>query len=257
MRFLKVLDAGRARTFLVSIALFVLIWQVISIYFNNALLPQPLQVLTIFVELVFGGAIFDHLTASLGRVIIGFLAGLFLASILAYTISIFPKLNEYFSPIIGLLRPIPPIAWIPLAILWFGIGNSSSYFIILIAAFFPIFTSLYFGIKSIPTAFKRVSQNYGLSRLQNLTHITIPFTTPHLLTGCKISLGLSWMVVIAAEMIAANSGLGYYIEINRTLLKLDYVVSIMVVIGIVGYLMQHLVLQAEKILVYWRVEANV
>lgn len=247
----------RVKTFFISIILFLLLWEIISLLLHSAFLPQPIHVFNIALNVFADKEIYSHILASLERTIIGFLLAVVIASSIAYFIGLNEKVRKYVHPVLELLRPIPPLAWIPLAILWFGIGNGSSYFIIFIAAFFPILTNVYFGVKSIPTNYKRIRHNYFLNKIQNFVHIVFPFTTPYLLEGCKTSIGLSWMAVVAAEMIASNSGLGYFIESSRVLLKTEQVIIGMIIIGIMGYLMHQFIVFLEKKLTSWRYEQNV
>jgi len=238
---------------MVSLFFFFLIWEIISLLTNNTFfLPPPWEIMNSIWYLFSSGIIIPHIIASLEKTLIGFFIALVIGSFLGYVIGLSKFLREYFNPIIELMRPVPPIAWIPLAIVWFGIGYASSAFIIFIAAFFPIFTNVYFGVTSIPRVYNRIGKNYNLTPLQKFTNIIFPFTLPYLLTGCKTSIGFSWMVVIAAEMIAGNYGLGYFIEANRVLLKTEYVIATMVIIGVIGYLMNRLVALLESRVTAWR-----
>jgi len=134
---------------------------------------------------------------------------------------------------------------------WFGLSDFSSAFIIFIAAFFPIFTSLYFGIKSIPRIYHRISKNYKLNVSQKLSHIVVPFSLPYLFNGSKTGIGIAWMALIGAEIISASKGLGYYIEISRLLLKIDEVIAVMIIIGVIGFLLVSVFSLIENQLVYW------
>ncbi len=229
----------------IAIFCFLIIWEIISIWLNNIFFPTPIKVFLALFELFKSGIIFYHILASLKRTLIGFSFALVIASLLGYIVGSSKLLKTYFTPILELLRPIPPIAWIPLAILWFGIGDASSSFIIFIAAFFPIFTNVYFGVTSIPNFYYRISKNYNLGKFKEFTNITFPYTLPYLITGSKTSLGFGWMAVIAAEMIAGNYGLGYFLEVNRSLLKTEYVISTMIIIGVIGFLLNKILNYAE------------
>jgi ABC-type nitrate/sulfonate/bicarbonate transport system permease component len=241
---------------LISFFIFLFLWQLVSLFTNNTFLPGPIKVLQVFFNLIVIGEIFLHIGLSLKRVILGFLIGIVLGFILAILFG-FGKIGDYFLPIIELLRPIPPIAWIPLAILWLGIGDSSAVFIVFIAAFFPTFTNTFFGVRSIPKIYTRLSHNYNLSKYQYFKHIILPYVLPYFITGTKISLGLSWMVVIAAEMISANFGLGYLIELNRSMLNTEVVIAVMLFIGLIGFGLNKLLILIEKRLTNWRDVQNV
>jgi NitT/TauT family transport system permease protein/sulfonate transport system permease protein len=186
---------------------------------------------------------------------VGFLLGLAAGIFFGFLLGLNHFARKTINPIIEVLRPIPPIAWIPLAILWFGIGNFSAFFIIFIAAFFPIFTNVFFGVKSLPTIYSQVRKNYGLSTMQYFRHIVWPFSTPFLIAGAKTSIGFSWMAVIAAEMISANEGLGYFIEINRVLLRPERVIAAMLIIGLIGYCLHQAIVAIEKRKLKWRAVA--
>lgn len=236
---------------LIGFGAFIVLWQILSLIMSNIFLPSPFKVAEALVVL-FSGTIYLHILTSLKRTLIGFVFALIIAASLAYIVGTSKKLKDYFNPVIELLRPIPPIAWIPLAILWFGVGDASSSFIIFIAAFFPIFTNVYFGVVSLPKVYHRVSHNYHINGINKFVHVIFPYSLPYLITGCKTSIGFSWMAVIAAEMIAANYGLGYFIEINRVLIKPDYVIATMIIIGVIGFLMHYILLNIEKNFTSWR-----
>jgi len=223
---------------------------------NTFLFPSPIEVIFQLAELFAGGEIIGHIVSSVYRVLIGLFFGIILGALCGYALGLNSVLNGLINPIVQLLRPIPPIAWIPIAILWFGIGNESSFFIIFIASFFPVFTNVFFGVTSLPTIFAKVSKSLNLPKWQNFVHVVFPFSMPYFLTGVKTAVGFSWMVIIAAEMIASQSGLGYFIEYNRLLLEPDKIMAAMAVIGVLGFIFNYLVVLLEKKLLYWRSVSN-
>jgi NitT/TauT family transport system permease protein len=158
------------------------------------------------------------------------------------------------NPLIQILRPISPIAWIPLAILWFGVGNVSPIFLIFLASVFPIIVETAAGVHSIERQYIRAAQNFGVSGLALFRQVVIPASLPHIITGMRISLGVAWLVVVAAEMIALRSGLGYLIIDSRNAgNRYDLVVAGMVIIGLTGLLLDILMRQLEKLKgVRWR-----
>ncbi len=245
---------NRTLKFLIAILFFLLIWQLVAVLINNIFFPTPPKVISGLYLLFQNGMIYIHIWASLKRTIIGFIFALIIGSFLGYLVGMSSFLRNYVTPVIELLRPIPPIAWTPLAILWLGIGDASSSFIIFVAAFFPIFTNVCFGVTSLPLVYHRVSKNYNLNPFQKFTNIIFPFSFPYLITGCKTSLGFGWMAVIAAEMIAGNYGLGYFIEVNRVLLKTELVIATMIIIAVIGYLMNQLVTLLESKVTSWRIK---
>jgi ABC-type nitrate/sulfonate/bicarbonate transport system permease component len=241
---------------LTSAVLFVLLWSILSFLFNSYIFPNPFEVAKTLFLLLFSGEIFPHIFATLNRAIIGFSLGLIFGSFFGYALAMNNHANLIFRPIVEFLRPIPPIAWIPLAILWFGIGDASAFFIIFIASFFPIFTNVYFGVTSLPIVCERVGANYSLSLIQRFFHIVFPFSVPYLLTGCKTAIGWAWMCVIASEIIASSQGLGYFIEISRFSLQPDRVISAMLIIGAIGLILQQIIQLIENKLTFWRSVAN-
>lgn len=230
--------------------LLIAIYQAINILFPNNYFPSVFQIFEAFLKNLSGRELYLHIATSLLRIIVGFLIasilGIFLGLILAYEQRL-KDLRLY----IELLRPIPPIAWIPIAIIIFGLGNASAYFIVFLGAFFPIFTNTYFGALSIPTIYKNVASSFEISKVRYFTKILLFFTLPYIFIGLKIGIGMAWMSVIAAELIAAQSGLGYYIQLNRLLLQTDNIIIGMMLIGIIGNLLQKLIEFAEKKIINW------
>lgn len=224
---------------LLGIVLFVFVWQIVYFVFNiqNYLIPQPVEIAKAFWVNFSDKEIFLHIFSSLQRVIVGFLAGSFLGVSLAIVLGYHKKFGDYITPIIEILRPIPPIAWIPIAILIFGLGNESAYFIVFLGSFFPIFTNSYFGVISLPAIYKNVADTFEIKRHIFIKDILFYFSLPYIFTGLKIGMGMAWMSVIAAELIGAQSGLGYFIQLNRLLLRTDNVLVGMILIGLIGFLL--------------------
>jgi ABC-type nitrate/sulfonate/bicarbonate transport system permease component len=158
--------------------------------------------------------------------------------------------------VIEFLRPIPPIAWIPLAIFWFGIGNLSAGFIVFLGAFFPVFVNSHVGIRSVERVHIEAALTLGASRKLLITDVLIPAAIPHLLAGIRIGLGFGWMAVVAAELIAANSGLGYDIGLNRNLLRTDRILAGMATIGFIGYGMNLGMERLGRLLLPWQANAK-
>jgi len=236
-----------------GIALFVSLWWAVALVLGNAvLLPSPGAVLTGLVQLVEDGSIWTDIGASLKRVIGGFLIATALAVPLALVMAFSKPVGYLVAPILNFLRPIPPIAWIPIAILWFGIGDPPSYFITALAAFFPIFINSYAGGISVKPEHINAARSLGATRRALVTRIYLPSAMPLIATGLRIGLGQSWMAVVTAELIAAQSGLGYMIQANRLALETGLVLVGMSVIGVLGALMTAIVQHVEKhILVPW------
>jgi ABC-type nitrate/sulfonate/bicarbonate transport system permease component len=155
--------------------------------------------------------------------------------------------------LLNILRPIPPLAWIPLAILWFGLGENSVVFITLISAFFAILLNTIAGVRGVDKSLVRAALSLGASRRVLILRVILPATLPSLFTGFRIALGVSWMSIVAAELIASSSGLGFMISYYRELLRSDLILVGMLSIGVIGFLMDRGLLWLEQRLLPWRV----
>jgi NitT/TauT family transport system permease protein len=158
------------------------------------------------------------------------------------------------NPLFQILRPISPIAWIPIAILWFGVGNASPVFLIFISSVFPMVVQAIVGVHTIERRYLRAAENFGVSRRALFTQVVIPAVLPQILVGMRIGLGVAWLVVVAAEMIALRSGLGFMIMDSRNAgNRYDLVVAGMIIIGLIGLMLDGLMrlLEGHR-LVRWR-----
>ena len=179
------------------------------------------------------------------------LTGLVLAFLAAVPLGVLAAsragVRAYLNPVLELLRPVPPIAWIPLAILWFGIkGNGASAFITFIAAFFPLFLHTFSGVRHIEQIHLNAARALGAGRRMLLLDVALPSALPYIVTGLRVSLGFAWMSVIAAELVSSSSGLGYMIEMNRSMLNIPAVICGMITIGAAGYLMNEAIVRVER-----------
>mgnify|MGYP001605322452 CR=1 FL=1 len=195
---------------------------------------------------------FLDLFASVKRVLAGFLAASVFGLVLGTLSGYGRRLSDAIMPLCEFLRPIPPIAWIPIAILWFGLGDKPAYFIVFIGAFFPIFINCYWGIRESRLTHLNVARDFGASRLIVFTDVLLPGSLPRILHGLRIGLGLGWTSVISAELVGAQSGLGYMIQLNRVMLRTENIIAGMVTIGLAGLVMNYFMLRLEKRLLAWR-----
>ena len=236
-----------------GIGLFVLVWTLIARRLGNpVLLPTPAAVLEGFYQLLADGYLVQDVLASLKRVFTGFLIAAAIGVPLAMLLAYFLPLRRLVLPLVTLLRPIPPITWIPIAILWFGIGDKPSFFITAIAAFFPIFLNSFFGGTSVEEQHMNAARSLGAKKASLLIRILFPSALPMIWTGLKIGLGQSWMAVVTAELIAAQSGLGYMIKTSRLNLETSYVLVGMVTIGVLGSLMGLALSGVERYVLPWK-----
>lgn len=221
-----------------GIATFLVLWTLASQRLNSAvLLPPPIEVFKAYGELISDGSLAGDIRASIVRVFAGFLIAAGSAIPLALLLAYSRILRGLIMPLIALIRPIPPIAWIPLAILWMGLGDPPSYFITAIAAFFPIFLNSFVGGSTLQDEHINAARSLGARPVAILTTIMLPSALPMIVTGLRIGLGQAWMAVVTAELIAAQSGLGYMIQISRLSLETSRVLVGMTVIGLLGALM--------------------
>jgi NitT/TauT family transport system permease protein len=213
-------------------------------------LPTPFEVLMGIVELAQKGLLLKYTISSLFRVTWAFLAAVLIGVPLGLVMGWFLRVYQALNPLVQLLRPISPIAWIPLAIMWFGITETAPVFLIFIASLFSITVSATAAVKNIQTVYLRAAENFGLSRLEMFRRVILPATLPQILTGLRISLGIAWLVVVAAEMIVINpkaGGLGFLIiDAGNQGARYDLVVAGMLLIGIIGLVLDILVRQLEK-----------
>jgi len=230
------------------------VWWIAVIQTESMIFPTPLQVVTGTMELVDDGSLWDHIGASLFRVACGF----GLAAVVAIPVGLWMGRVEgawiTLNPVIQILRPISPIAWIPIAILWFGVGNLSPVFLIFIAAVFPMIVQTAAGVHTIEKRYLRAAENFGVSRIVLFRQVIIPAVLPEIIVGMRIALGVAWLVVVAAEMIALRSGLGYLIMDSRNAgNRYDLVVAGMIIIGIIGLILDVVMRKLEGLKsVRWR-----
>lgn len=216
----------------------VVLWWVVVVQTESVIFPTPLQVVTGTMELVDDGTLWEHIGASLFRVGTGFLIAALLAIPLGLWMGRVDGAFRTLNPVFQILRPISPIAWIPLAILWFGVGNVSPIFLIFLASVFPMIVQTAAGVHTIEKRYLRAADNFGVSRYTLFRQVIIPAVLPEIIVGMRIGLGVAWLVVVAAEMIALRSGLGYLIMDSRNAgNRYDLVIAGMVIIGLIGLLL--------------------
>lgn len=239
--------------YLVGIPIVLIAWE-LAVHFgwiNGNFFPAPSAVVRALIDLAEAGLLWRDVQASVVRVTVGFLIAALVAIALGMALGRSPRVAAYVMPLVDLIRPISVIAWIPLAILWFGLGDRSAWFIIFLGAFFPIFTNTLLGAQSVAKIHVQVSQCFGAGRLLFIRKVLFPSALPYIVAGLRVGLGVGWMCVIAAELIAATSGLGYMIQMARTTIETEKVIAGMVVIGVIGFVMNAIMLWLERRLVSW------
>lgn len=224
----------------------IVVWWIVVVQTQSVIFPTPGQVVTGTLELVEDGTLWGHISSSLLRVASGFLLAVIVAVPLGLWMGRVNGAYTTLNPVFQILRPISPIAWIPLAILWFGVGNASPVFLIFIASVFPLIVQTAAGVHTIEQRYLNAAENFGVPRYKLFRQVIIPAVLPDLIVGMRISLGVAWLVVVAAEMIALRSGLGYLIMDSRNAgNRYDLVIAAMIIIGIIGLLLDGLMRLAE------------
>ena len=227
--------------------LFLAAWHGAVRWSGSDIFPTPMEVLRGLGELTRQGLLLKYIVASLFRVTWGFGLAVLVGVPLGLVLGWFRLAYAAFNPFIQILRPISPIAWIPVAILWFGVKDTAPIFLIFLASVFPIAVSAMAAVQNMQQVYLRAAQNFGLSGIPLFRRVILPAALPQIITGLRIALGVAWLVVVAAEMIAVNSGLGYLIIDARNAGKrYDLVVAGMVMIGLIGLVLDVLMRQLEK-----------
>jgi NitT/TauT family transport system permease protein len=221
---------------------------------NASVFPGPYQVSISMWELIKSGVLLQHTVASLFRVTVGFYLAILFGIPLGILIGRLWIIKKLLNPVIQFLRPISPLAWIPLAMLWFGIGDKPAIFLIFLSSFFPLTVSTAAAVSQINPVFFCVAANFNLNKYELVRKIILPAIMPSVITALRISAGIAWLVVVAAEMIAVKSGLGYLILDSRNALRMDYVMDAMIVIGVIGLFLDYLMKRLGRIeSVFWGV----
>lgn len=228
----------------VSFIMFIIAWELICRFevIGPYQLVPPTEVIALFFEKFVepspdGALLQEHALASLGLALAGFSLAVFIGVPLGLLMGWYPRVDMLVRPIFDAIRPIPPIAWIPIAILWLGIGMFAKAFIIFLAAFVPCVINSYTGIRLTNPVLIRVSEIYGASNFETFYKIGVPSAIPMVFTGMKLSLNAAWTTLVAAELVAASVGLGYMIQLGRRLARPDVIIVGMLTIGFLGALM--------------------
>lgn len=245
---------GKVLPPLAVLAVVIAVWWAVVVKTESAIFPTPWAVVTGALELAEDGTLWEHISASLYRVGMGFGLAVLVGIPLGLWMGWVGGAYRTFNPIFQMLRPISPIAWIPLAILWFGVGDVSPIFLIFISSVFPLIVQTTSGVHTIDRRYLRAAANFGVSRTVLFRQVVIPAVLPEIIVGMRIGIGVAWLVVVAAEMIALRSGLGYLIMDSRNAgNRYDLVIAAMIIIGTIGLLLDGITRLLERLkTVKWR-----
>ena len=229
-------------------ALLLTLWYASVRWSGTKVFPSPYDVEKGMAELLRHHVLWGDIVDSLRRVAVGFGAAAVLGIPLGLTLGWYPALNQVINPVMQILRPISPIAWIPVSIIFFGIGDRAAIFLIFLGAFFPIVVACINGVSNVPSVYRRAGRNFGLTPAQLLSKVLFPAALPQILVGLRIALGIAWLVVVAAEMIAVDSGLGFLVIDSRNSGKrYDLVVAAILLIGLIGLVLDAGFRRLEKL----------
>jgi NitT/TauT family transport system permease protein len=250
----RMTSLGRVLPSVFVISVLIVAWWAVVVLTGSVVFPTPWQVVTGTIELVRDGTLWRHIGASLFRVGTGFGLAVLVAVPLGLWMGWVKGAYVTLNPLFQMLRPILPIAWIPIAILWFGVGNVSPIFLIFLSSVFPMIVQTTVGVHTIEKRYLRAAANFGVSRRTLFRQVVLPAVLPQVIVGMRIGLGVAWLVVVAAEMIALRSGLGYLIIDSRNAgNRYDLVIAGMIIIGLIGLLLDKAMRRLEGLdMVRWR-----
>lgn len=236
---------------------FVVTWQLVSVYGQrinpqlDVMMPPPTAVVSAAADLMQRGVLIVHIVDSLKRVLLAVGTAALLGVPLGLAMGWSARFRAAVDPLLEFIRPIPPLAWIPLSILWFGIGDMQIVYIIFLAAFFPVVLNSMAGARDVDMYLVRAGLSLGANRRDLFRTVVLPAALPQIFTGLRIGLGIGWMALVAGELVAAPSGLGYLINNARTLFRSDYILLGMVLIGVLGLVLDFVMRQLMRVTMPW------
>ncbi|MGH9354047.1 MAG: ABC transporter permease [Terriglobia bacterium] len=243
------------------LAVFFVVWEVVSIEGQridpqfNIILPPPTSVISAARDLVARGELLPNVVASLRRVLVAVGVASALGIPLGLSMGRFPAFKGAIDPLLEFIRPIPPLAWIPLSILWFGTGDTQIEYIIFLAAFFPIVLNAMAGAHDVDAYLIRAGLSLGARGWALFYTVILPGSLPSVMTGVRIGLGIGWMALVAGELVAAHSGLGYMINNAQLVFRSDVILLGMVLIGLLGLVLDYGIRMLSLIVIPWHVRA--
>jgi NitT/TauT family transport system permease protein len=233
---------------IVTAALLVLAWHGAVVYTGTKIFPSPAAVAKGIGMLIERRVLWSYIVDSLVRVGAGYLGAVAAGIPIGLWLGWSPQLGRAVNPVIQMLRPISPLAWMPLAVIWFGVSNAAPIFLIFLASFLPIIVSMMNAVRSVPPAFLQAGRNFGLTTPQLIRRVIFPAVLPQAIVSLRIAFGIAWIVLVASEMIAVDSGLGYLIIDARNAGKrYDLVVGGMLLIGVIGLILDVAIRSTEKL----------
>ena len=247
---------------LAAVVAFFALWAVLAVANQNAnwfppvLFPPPWDILKRGAAMAASGELQAHILISLDRVLKGFAIGAVSAVVIGMLVGRSQMAQNFLESILEMLRPIPPLAFLPLMVIWLGIGEMSKVIFIAYTSFFPVFTTTVEGIKYVDPLLIRAAQSLGAKERDIFRYVVLPAALPNVIVGLRLGFAISFFVIVAAEFIAADSGLGYLINDARTFFLVDRMLLGAVVIGFLGFFFNWILKRAERMLLPWRKETR-
>ncbi|MDR3280122.1 MAG: ABC transporter permease [Synergistaceae bacterium] len=237
----------------ISIGAVLIIWSVISLVkvFPEALFPSPWSVAKAFAELYRAGILSKDFAVSLSRAVVGFVVGAGLGIVIGVITGRVYFFRTLMHPFLSIMRPIPAIALAPVAIVWFGIGEESKYFIISYTVFLSVWFNTHIGIEFVPSIYLKVSKILGVSKTREFFTVILPAAAPHISTGLRLGASLSLLSLVAAELTGASSGIGYRLQEARQYIRTDWMFAQLIELGVLGALVDTIFSRIAKRVVHW------
>jgi NitT/TauT family transport system permease protein len=220
---------------LISWIILFILWGVISLFYSETFFPSPVETYNGFKEILLNGKLWEDISISVQRVLIGWSRALLIGIPIGLLIGRFKIINWFIEPFINFFRFVPAIGFLTLFLMWFGVGEESKLILITYASIFPIIINTIAGVNAINPIKYQASESLGANKLQSFITVTIPGAVPSILTGARLGLSTAIISIVGAEMLAANSGLGYLVYTSRLYYRTDWIFVGIVTLGILGF----------------------
>jgi NitT/TauT family transport system permease protein len=236
-----------------SLALFAAIWQAASLsYKSDLLLPPPLKTVIALWYAIQDISVLEDLLLTLKRVVMGFGIACAIGLPLGFAMGTSKMLFQFFDPLVSSIRQVPMMAWVPLTIIWFGLGDGPTLFLIAMVGVFPLILNTISGVRAISPAYYHAARSMGAKPWSIFVHVIVPASLPDILTGMRHTMGMGWMSVICAEFIATSAGFGFAMVEAQTYMQTDKLLALMIMGGAVGYAIDRSIRFLESYLTRWR-----
>ena len=238
---------------LASLCFTIILWQLVATagWISQDLFPSPFAVWKAAIELYGDGVLIADIQASVSRAIVGFAVGTSLGILTGLLTARTKLFNTLLNPVLSILRPVPAIAIVPVAIVWFGIGNSSKYFVISYAVYLTVWLATHHGMEHVPETYIRASRSLGASTLREFFQVVIPAAAPHVVSGIRMGAALAFLSLVAAELTGAASGIGYRLQEARQYLRMDRMFVGLIELGMLGALLDLFFVWLSRRIVHW------